>query len=578
MGKKRSIIWITMLLCCLLILIPVSCSVIYFSSVVSTQLETMARETASFYLDQYSLETSSVCNTLRNCSYYLISDDRTQQIMQQNELPTQLERLEVEEALSQVFLLGNVPNSSILTGIYLVKGGEHYLSVLRNGIYQGTLTRIQQIYDECGSYSSARDLYTSYAYPGYCYFIVDYMEVDTLQPLGKIIIELNASEFINTDNLNTIYQQAVVQLCSTSGDVIAGESDSAFTNLPENSLKGYLDIGNQSYYYTSKVLSPSHLQLNLFIPQQEIFESINSTIKVSIAFTLFILLITLIIGGYLLYLIFKPLRQATDKIDRLAAGDLEVRMEMTPYLETNQISTAFNSMTDRLKELFDEVYTKGLLLRDAEFNLLESQIRPHFIFNILELINMRCLAAGQGNICHIITNLAQLLRSNISHKHEQTIPFEDELRYVRYYLELQKERFEDKLHYSIDLEDNDILKYYLPKLTIQPLVENSIVHGLENKRGGGWIRISIWEDIDAVCIRITDDGIGFEVPAIGQDAANEETGETTHNHIALSNISRRIQLLYGEPYGMTITSSPGQGTDVLLTVPIDKRINIEEEG
>jgi len=192
------------------------------------------------------------------------------------------------------------------------------------------------------------------------------------------------------------------------------------------------------------------------------------------------------------------------------------------------------------------------------------------------LINMKCLAAKQSDICHIVSNLAQLLRSNITHKYEQTITFEDELRYVRYYLELQKERFENKLNYSIDLEDDSILKYYLPKLTIQPLVENSIVHGLENKREGGWVRISIWEETDAVCVRIRDDGIGFDISAIDWDSAGKDDTDTAHNHIALPNISRRIQILYGQPYGMNITSQIGKGTEILLTLPVDLGITRKE--
>lgn len=577
MKKKRSIAWIAISLSCVLILVPVLCAVIYFSNVVSTRLETTARENASFYINQFTNETNALLDTLRSSTYYLISDDRTQQIMQREEMPSQMDRLVVEEGLSRVFLLGNLPDSNVITGIYLVKDGQQYLSVLRSGIYQGTSRRIRQISDECGDYNSARDLYTSASYPDYCYLIVDYLSMDTMNPLGKIIIELNFGRFINTSNIENIYQDAVVSLrSSTSGEVLCRPTDTAFTQIPINTPTEYLEIDNQEYYHTTRQLSPSHVQIDLFIPKQEIFDTINSTVKVTVLFTIIILIIALLIAVILLYFVFKPFKQMTQKLDLLATGDMSVRMDPTPYKETNQVALAFNDMTDRLAELFDEVYTKGLLLREAEFNLLESQIRPHFIFNVLELINMRCLAAKQSDICHIVSNLAQLLRSNITHKYEQTITFEDELRYVRYYLELQKERFEDKLNYSIDLEDDSILKYYLPKLTIQPLVENSIMHGLENKREGGWVRISIWEETDAICVRIRDDGIGFDTSAIDWDSAGKDDIDTAHNHIALPNISRRIQILYGKPYGMSITSQMGEGTEILLTLPVDLGITRKE--
>jgi len=577
MKKKRSIAWIAISLSCVLILVPVLCAVIYFSNVVSSRLETTARENASFYINQFTDETNALLDTLRSSTYYLISDDRTQQIMQREEMPSQMDRLVVEEGLSRVFLLGNLPDSNVVTGIYLVKDGQQYLSVLRSGIFKGTSNRIRQISEECGDYNSARDLYTSPSSPDYCYLIVDYLSMDTMNPLGKIIIELNFGRFINTSNIENIYQDAVVSLrSSTSGEVLCRPTDTAFTQIPINTPTEYLEIDNQEYYHTTRQLSPSHVQIDLFIPKQEIFDTINSTVKVTVFFTIIILIIALLIAVILLYFVFKPFKQMTQKLDLLATGDMSVRMDPTPYKETNQVALAFNDMTDRLAELFDEVYTKGLLLREAEFNLLESQIRPHFIFNVLELINMRCLAAKQSDICHIVSNLAQLLRSNITHKYEQTITFEDELRYVRYYLELQKERFEDKLNYSIDLEDDSILKYYLPKLTIQPLVENSIMHGLENKREGGWVRISIWEETDAVCVRICDDGIGFDISAIDWDSAGKDDTDTAHNHIALPNINRRIQILYGKPYGMNITSQMGKGTEILLTLPVDLGITRKE--
>lgn len=578
MKKKRSIAWIAISLSCVLILVPVLCTVIYFSNVVSLRLETTARENASFYINQFTDETNVLLDTLRSSTYYLISDDRTQQIMQHEEMPSQMDRLVVEEGLSRVFLLGNLPDSNVVTGIYLVKDGQQYLSVLRSGIFKGTSSRIRQISEECGDYNSARDLYTSPSYPDYCYLIVDYLSMDTMNPLGKIIIELNLGRFINTSSIENIYQDAVVSLrSSTSGEVLCRPTDTAFTQIPINTPTEYLKINDQEYYHTTRQLSPSHVQIDLFIPRQEIFDTINSTVKVTVLFTIIILIIALLIAVILLYFVFKPFKQMTQKLDLLATGDMTARMDPTPYKETNQVALAFNDMTDRLAELFDEVYTKGLLLREAEFNLLESQIRPHFIFNVLELINLRCLAAKQSDICHIVSNLAQLLRSNIAHKYEQTITFEDELRYVRYYLELQKERFEDKLNYSIDLEDDSILKYYLPKLTIQPLVENSIVHGLENKREGGWVRISIWEETDAICVRIRDDGIGFDTSAIDWDSAGKDGTSTAHNNIALLNISRRIQLLYGKSYGMSITSQIGEGAEILLTLPVDLGIT-EKEG
>ena len=568
MKRKKSLAMIAVILCCILIILPVCSTAIYFGSAASTRLNNTVRETVDFYLSQVVERTGSTLNAIHNSIYYLMSDNATQEIMHTEGAPEQLKRLAVEEGLSRALLVSDVLDPNTVTGIYLVKNGQQYLSVLRGGTFIGTSTRVMHVFDKLRDANAARELYTVKEYPDYCYCIVDYIDLETLKPIGKIIIELRASSLVDTSYIDAIYQQAVVVVSRTDGGII-GKADLPFASSIGNAKDDYLDIEGSSYYHSAEKLTPARVRVDVFIPRSEILETIQQTLAMYGLFTMIVLAVTLLIGAFVLYMLGKPVRQMFNKVDQLATGDLSVRMSPTPYRETEQMVTAFNDMADRLENLFAEVYTKGLLLREAEFDLLESQIRPHFIFNVLELINMRCLTAGQNGICRIVTNLAQLLRANITHKHKQTITFEEELVYVRYYLELQKERFEDKLQYEIELEDSIILQYYLPKLTIQPLVENSIVHGLEPKRGGGTLRIGIWEEAEAICVRVSDDGVGFDTSSLNLDMAETSDGKAQHNHVALANINRRIQLLYGEPYGMTISSMPGKGTDVMLTLPID---------
>lgn len=569
MKKKIPLVFIAAALSCALVLVPVICSFLYFNGVVSARLEITARETVTFYMSQIVDKTGSVLNTLRSSIYYLISDERTQGIMRRDGMPDQLERLAVEEELSRALFVGDKLDPSVVTGIYLVKNEQEYLSVLRSGIFSETARRVLDVYREYSELNAARELYTHPLYPGYCYLIVDYLDLERMNPIGKIIIELSSERLVDTAYIDAIYQQAVVLLRSTDGRQISSAQDVHFSEAARDEPDGYLTVNGETYYHATRPVTPSRVAVDIFVPRREIFAAIEETLDVYIGFTSLLLLAMFTVGAFVLYRLYKPLRQILQKLDRIATGDLTTRMEQTPYRETEQMACAFNNMADRLEDLFDEVYTKGLLLREAEFSLLESQIRPHFIFNVLELINLRCLEAGQSGICRTVSNLAQLIRANITHKGEQTITFEEELRYVRYYLELQKERFEDNLHYTIDLDDPSILKYYLPKLTIQPLVENSIVHGLENKRGGGFVRIGIWEEEDAVCVRVADDGVGFDTSALGLDDPEPESDGTRHNHVALRNINRRIQLLYGKQYGMTIHSAPGRGTDVTIMLPAD---------
>lgn len=570
--KKLSLRLMAALLCCVLIVAPMLCSVIYLNTIVSARLENTARETASFYMEQFAERCQSVFNMLRSSIYYLVSDGNTQRIMHRRELPSQLERLSIEEGLSRALLPGGGCGSSVVTGIYLVRNGQQYLSMLRSSTYPylGTAVRIKDVYKCCGGINSARELYILPEYPGYCYCLADYIDLGSLSPIGKIIFELDARRLVNTDYLDSLYKESVVLLRSTDGNTVIGSEMPGFRDAAVHADEGFLNVEDKAYYHSGRRISAGNVQAHIFVPKREIFEIARETVKVYVFFTVVVLLFTLALGALLLHFLFRPLQQMVVHIDRMAGGDLSSRMPPTPYSETEHLSKAFNRMADRLEKLFAEVYEKGVLLRDAEFHLLESQIRPHFIFNVLELIHIRCLAAGQNGICRTVSNLASLLRANIAHRHEQTIPLEEELRYVQIYLELQKERFEDKLNYSIELEDPAMLSYYLPTLTIQPLVENSLVHGLENKRGGGTVQVSVWEEEDTVCIRVKDDGIGFDSEKLALDAEQPAPENSSGNHIALSNISRRLQLLYGKPYGMQISSTPGEGTEILLTLPVDR--------
>ena len=167
----------------------------------------------------------------------------------------------------------------------------------------------------------------------------------------------------------------------------------------------------------------------------------------------------------------------------------------------------------------------------------------------------------------MVADLASLLRASLSRSDRQKVTLAEELEYVRCYLDIQQARFHDALRYEIDYADESLLRCFLPKFTLQPLVENSVVHGLEKKRGGGTVRVKIWEEDDSVYLRVEDDGVGF---LLGELPQNEDAARR-HNHVALSNIERRLALLYGGAGSLHINSTPGVGTVALVVIPYDEK-------
>lgn len=558
-SKKPSLALLCLALCCFFVLIPSVCASFYFYRTVSVEMEDNARETVGLYLDRTRESTEAVLDTLRNGIYYLMSDPTVQGYMRTEGPLDQMARSQIEKQFSRVLFLSSALGRETMSGIYLVHEEDEFIPVRQDGIYQGAAARVQRVYHQLRDLNSARELYLMPGDFEHSYLLTDYLDLDTMRPIGKIVIELRTAALIDTSYIKSVYSGAEVYFSRADGQVLYCSAGSA-GDLPAAS--------GGNLYHQGWRLVPYRLQLDVFVPRADIVRSLRETVTLYVSFTAVVLLLTLVIASLVYWHQLRPLRGMVDTMDRMATGDLSARMEPTSYRETELMASAFNQMAERLGSLFEEVYEKGLLLKQAELGLLESQIQPHFIFNVLEVINVRCMAAGQYELCRMVSNLANLLRANVSNRGQQKITLEEELRYVRYYLELQKERYGEKLRYEIELESQDLLCCYLPKLTIQPLVENSVVHGLENKRGGGSVRISIWEEEDGIDIRVWDDGVGFDTTNLFQSGVDEVDNQ--HNHVALPNVQRRIQLLYGQDYGISVTSTPGNGTTVLVNLPLDR--------
>jgi len=174
------------------------------------------------------------------------------------------------------------------------------------------------------------------------------------------------------------------------------------------------------------------------------------------------------------------------------------------------------------------------------------------------------------NIYKMVTSLGQFLRANISMSSREKITIGEELQYIDFYLYLKKMRFGDRLDTCISVEDDSIKRYHLPKLCIQPLVENAVIHGLEGKRGKCLITVKIIKEYEAIRFEVSDNGIGFDTGSISLDASETITyRKKGHTSIGLYNSNKRIKLMYGDEYGLSIQSEIGKGTFVIVKIPFD---------
>ena len=399
--------------------------------------------------------------------------------------------------------------------------------------------------------------------------VVDYNSLnDPARRLGKLILEVDTAALIDAAPLQSVYPGAEVMLSDAQGNLLYAASDRLVGDLlvdlrtldgTSNGVSQVIRWAGGDYLHCRAAVGD--MILDVCVPQREILTGVHTTAAWYVLLTSLIFIGVLISAVYAYRGLLRPFAHTQQTLDRMAEGDLSVRMDAPEYQELAGMADTFNRMADTLTDLYQDAYKKGVLLRESEFKMLEAQINPHFIFNVLQVINLRCMEAGQKETSRMVTDLAGLLHGTIGKNGAPKVTFRQELAYVRYYLDLQKARFENALQYEIDYADSSILDYYLPKLTIQPLVENSVVHGLEPKRGGGQVSVKIWEEDDSVYIRVEDDGVGFLQGAVSPGA---------HNHIALDNIRKRLELMYGTHGTFRMSSMPGTGTVVLIIIPIDK--------
>ena len=295
------------------------------------------------------------------------------------------------------------------------------------------------------------------------------------------------------------------------------------------------------------------------------------SIAVSVAIVvLFIVLLNLFIRK-----VYMPILRLEREISRLQTPGNRLEEQHLKDLNIHSRSISLDEMIRLIRISMDRELTAQILKKQAEIDAMQSQINPHFLYNTLEAIRGEALINGVDEIADMTEALSAFFRYSISQK-GNIVTIDDELRNVHNYFLIQQYRFNNKFEIvKIIDEDPQLLECIIPKLTIQPIVENSIFHGLETMMGKGKITIRIQSTEKRVIILISDNGIGMDqetLDALNQSLKSspmEPAGGSDDRHvgIALLNVHQRIKFFFGEPYGLYVSSTPGIGTDVEIVIP-----------
>lgn len=385
---------------------------------------------------------------------------------------------------------------------------------------------------------------------------------------GMIIVNLD-------DNLLMRFNQTGLQyssnlyLTDVEGNIVSTQNEGQI-----GQRIGFVDrmTGSQGMFWQGgRLVSYQRVKdWNFYIVNEvsawSLYQNCFSTILVLVVVTLAITVVALTLARNTTKRLYRPINKVVAKMNDVSRGDLGTRIELEDMdSDGRKLAGGFNIMMDEIDVLMERVKEEQRQLDKMRFNALQSQIQPHFLYNTLECIHWQALSNGSQEISTMVKALAQYYRICLS-EGKDIIPLRVELEHIRNYLIIQNMRYGNIITLVEKVEEKH-LSMMIPKLTLQPLVENSIYHGIRIKEGlTGTVEIEVCETEDAVVLTVKDNGGGMESERI--DYINQNISEMDRDvGYGITNINKRIELMCGEQYGLRFRQNEGEGICVEIRLP-----------
>ncbi len=303
-------------------------------------------------------------------------------------------------------------------------------------------------------------------------------------------------------------------------------------------------------------------------PVREVAEAYAGLKRTILLITAVCIAVAVVIPSLVIVSVARRTNRIVLFMKKVEGGNLTARLQDPREDELGQISRSFNEMLDELNRRIDREYKAEIRLKQTELSALQARIKPHFLYNTLEVIRMRAMSRGAEDVAEMIYSLAALFRNSVSANSECTL--REELEMCRLYLELFRIRYKDKFAYSIECEP-ELAGIVVFKLLLQPLAENYIVHGLDPERKDNALEIRVFRDGGLIVARLRDNGKGIEQGQLKLIMRELETPESAEGEsFGLRSVNDRLKLTYGASYGISIESEPGEGTTVTAVWPAEK--------
>lgn len=406
---------------------------------------------------------------------------------------------------------------------------------------------------------------------------------DPYQVIGELREDFGVLMRITTDKESKSWLQRLLRNIDTLQDRVddikvnldkGGHYDENIEMLDNNIyiLTELIQDNMQYYiYYQTKSIEKLKIQLNA---------QVQKFVVLWVILLFGIVVCVLTVASVISNSITGPIRKLCGVTRQISEGDFSVRAKVKTKDEVAQLSDSINEMSQHLEVMVSQIKEDERKMRSTELRLLQEQINPHFLYNTLDTIVWLIEGNMSGQAVDMVVSLSDFFRLVLSHGQE-FITIKDEEFHIRSYLEIQQVRYHDILDYEIAM-DPQLYPYKILKLTLQPLVENALYHGIKKKRAKGKITVKgsmeEGENGKNVCLAVMDDGVGMEEEEV--ERLRKEIArpcKETESGFGLANVNERIRMNYGTDYGMTISSVKGEGTTVKVVIPA-KRMETVAEG
>lgn len=410
------------------------------------------------------------------------------------------------------------------------------------------------------------------------FFVRSVYSPDTYKQLGYFVILADTDYFYKILSNAAQGEGFGTALLGENGEVIYKTSDVKVNKSINDFLSKDIDwqINNTDNLLLSRsTVNYSNWDMVATQRLEVLFEDIFNLRNILMIITAIVISVFSLISLAMATDILKPIKRLTTAIERMKKGETEVSVVVDREDELGYLSKTFNEMAEKNEMLVRSIYRAQITNKDAKLQALQSQINPHFLYNTLESISWTARLKGVDEISEMVEDLADIMEAGIG-KNETFIPLQMEVEYIDKYLRIMKKRFEDRLETNKKI-DESLLKYKIPRLLIQPLIENAIYHGIDRSSKGGFVDIIAMKTEEAIEIIVCNSGKGISEEeierinshlSIPSDDYFYNLRDNQKHNVGLENVNRRIKLYYGEKYGIKISRSRDGYTEVTATLPL----------